>query len=212
MTKVILVRHGQSMGNLERRFLGHTDLPLTSFGVAQAERVAEHLKEEKIDAIYSSDLLRAYQTAEPTARMHGLSIKTDEALREIFAGEWEGDTFVHIDALWHEAFSTFRSDIGHAVLPGGEATMDVGKRVYDCVTAICAEHPDKTVMIATHATAIGMFTVTALGLDADHARHISLPSNASTSVFEYRDGCYFLRQYSEDDYLQDLKLHAPPTA
>ncbi len=212
MTKFILIRHGQSMGNLHRRFLGHTDLPLTDKGRAQAAAVAEYLKDEQIDAIYSSDLMRAYQTAEPVAASHGLTITTDTDLREIFAGEWEDDTFVHIHEVWGREFTIFRSDIGHSCPPNGESALAVGERVYACLTRIAAAHPDQTVLIATHATAIGMFTATALGLDAAKAKHISLPANASCSVFEYRDGVFYLRQYSEDAYLGDLRLKAPPTA
>ncbi len=212
MTKFIFIRHGQSMGNLERRFLGHTDLPLTPMGREQAARVAAYLEDEQIDAIYSSDLLRASETAAPIAASHALPVTTDPALREIFAGEWEGDSFTHIHEVWGEEFRIFRSDIGRACPPGGEKTTDVGARVYACVRDIAEKNPDKTILIATHATAIGMFTATALGLSADAARHISLPSNASCSVFEYRDEIFFLRQYSEDSYLGELRLKAPPTA
>ncbi len=201
------------MGNLERRFLGHTDLPLTPFGQAQAARVAEHLIGEKIDAVYSSDLLRAYHTALPIAEGHGLSVVTDTELREIFAGEWENDNFKHINEAWGEEYHTFRADIGHACPPGGESTLHVGARVFACVKRIAERHPNETVVIASHATAIGMFTATALGLDAAHARRVSLPSNASSSVFEYHeDGVFVLRQYSDDSYLGELRLKAPPTA
>ncbi len=212
MTRLILVRHGQSMGNLKRRFLGHTDLPLTEHGHAQAAAVARYLEDEHIDAVYSSDLLRAYQTAEPIAASHGLPIVTDADLREIYAGDWENDTFLHIHETWGEEFRIFRSDIGHACPPNGESTMDVGRRVYACLTRIAEANPDRTVLVASHATAIGMFTAFTMGLDADHAKHISLASNASCSVFEYREGVFYLRRYSEESYLGDLRLQAPPTA
>ncbi len=200
------------MGNLERRFLGHTDLPLTPMGHEQARRVALHLKEEPIDAIYSSDLRRAMQTAAPLAEMHALPVIPCEALREIYAGEWENDSFTHINATWGEEYHTFRSDIGHSCPPGGESAMQVGARVFACVSEIAGKHPDSTVLIASHATAIGMFTSHALGLDADHARQVSLPSNASCTVFEYHDGVFVLRRYSDDSYLGDVRLKAPPTA
>ena len=93
MTKMIFVRHGQSEANLAEIFAGHTDIPLTDLGKRQAENTAQFLKDYPIDVIYSSDLLRAMQTAEPTARMHGMEILPDERLREIYAGEWEGVTF-----------------------------------------------------------------------------------------------------------------------
>ncbi len=212
MTKLILVRHGQSLGNLDRRFLGHTDLPLTPMGHAQAERVAAYLADEKIDAVYSSDLLRAYQTAEPIAAARSLPIITDTALREIYAGDWENDTFVHICETSGEAFRIFRADIGHSCPPNGESAMEVGCRIYDCLVRIAEAHPDETVLIASHATAICMFAVFAFGLSAETAKHVALPANASCSVFEYRDGSFYMRQYGVDAYLGELRLTAPPTA
>lgn len=71
-TKVILVRHGQSLGNAKRVLLGHTDLDLSELGYRQAEATAEALKDEKIDVVYSSDLKRAMSTAVPHARMRGM--------------------------------------------------------------------------------------------------------------------------------------------
>ncbi len=212
MTTLILVRHGQSMGNLERRFLGHTDLPLSDMGHAQAARVAEHLADTKIDAVYSSDLSRAYRTAAPVAEARGLTITTDTDLREIYAGAWENQTFAYIHEMWGDAFSTFRSDIGVSCPTGGEPAMHVGERVFACLSRIAEKEDGKCVLVASHATAISMFTSVALGLSAETAKHVSLPSNASCTVFEYRDGVFYLRRYSEDSYLGDLRLTAPPTA
>ena len=87
MTTIYMIRHGQSMGNLERRLLGHTDLPLTELGHLQAERAAEYLLQFGITRVYSSDLLRARQTVEPLARRLSLEVIPERGLREINAGE-----------------------------------------------------------------------------------------------------------------------------
>ena len=93
MTTVIFVRHGQSTANLERVFAGHTDAPLTDLGHKQAENTAKFLKNYPICAIYSSDLARSMQTAEPTGKLHHLPVIPDKELREIYAGEWEGRSY-----------------------------------------------------------------------------------------------------------------------
>ena len=88
--KLIIIRHGQSLGNAQKRYLGHTDVDLSELGKHQAQIAADYFKDYNISAIYSSDLLRAYNTALPHARLHGLSVNKDEKLREVFLGEWEG--------------------------------------------------------------------------------------------------------------------------
>src|ERR671920_988022 len=92
-TRVLLVRHGQSQGNAERRFGGHSPTPLSELGRRQAEATANALAAEGVTAIYSSDLLRAIQTAEPLARATGLEIRQTAALRERSVGLMEGLTF-----------------------------------------------------------------------------------------------------------------------
>ena len=92
-TRILLVRHGQSQGNAERRFGGHSPTPLSELGFKQAEATARALAVEKVTAVYSSDLLRAVQTAEPLARATGLEVNRTNALRERSVGRMEGLTF-----------------------------------------------------------------------------------------------------------------------
>ena len=104
MTTVYFLRHGQSIGNRTKRFLGHTDEDLSELGYLQAELASSFFDLVDIDVIYSSDLLRAYNTVKPIADKKGLPIIKSEKLREIFAGEWEGKT---IDHLWENYYDTF---------------------------------------------------------------------------------------------------------
>src|SRR5918912_1957565 len=92
-TRILLVRHGQSQGNAERRFGGHSPTPLSELGFRQAEATARALAVENVTAIYSSDLLRAVQTAEPLARAAGLRVEETDAFRERSVGLMEGLTF-----------------------------------------------------------------------------------------------------------------------
>ena len=108
MTRLIITRHGQSIANAQLRFAGHSDFDLSETGHTQAALVAKYLCENlHIDAIYSSDLLRAYNTALPTARALGMDIIPSTALREIFAGEWEGHTTDEIAAYYAEDFGVW---------------------------------------------------------------------------------------------------------
>ena len=93
MTRFIVIRHGESLGNLEERFYGHTNGGLTERGREQAHLAAEYLRDIKIDAAYASDLIRAYETGAIIALPHGLTPIPDPKLREIFAGKWEDRPF-----------------------------------------------------------------------------------------------------------------------
>ena len=87
-TVFYLVRHGQSIGNANREFLGHTNKDLSPFGYLQADRTADFLSDVKIDAIYSSDLIRAYNTALPHAKLRNMEVVPSQNLRELYAGAW----------------------------------------------------------------------------------------------------------------------------
>ncbi len=89
-TKIYLIRHGESLGNAVRQLLGHTDLDLSPLGYRQADLTATALSSVQIDEVYSSDLLRAYNTALPHAKMRGLEVQGRTELRELFLGDWEG--------------------------------------------------------------------------------------------------------------------------
>ena len=101
-TEIYLIRHGESQANERDVFLGHGDLDLTEKGKKQAELTAEYLKACHFDVIYSSDLLRAYHTAEATAKKVGLPIVKDERLREIDAGEWDFKTFDDLEKEYQD--------------------------------------------------------------------------------------------------------------
>ncbi len=212
MTELILVRHGQSMGNLHRQFLGHTDYDLSETGYEQAKRLAAFLRDTQIDAVYSSDLLRARHTAEPIAQARELKIHLEPELREIQAGLWEGQTFPYLEEHFPESYHTFRSDLGNARPDGGESTEEVRERMYACVKRIATAEEGHRVLLASHATSICMFACAALGLAREQVRNLGLPTNASVSVFEWRGGRFALRRYSEDAYLGELRLKAPPLA
>ena len=152
MTRLIFIRHGESLGNAQRKFLGHTDWDLSERGYIQAQRTSEYLENTHIDAVYSSDLLRAYNTVVPVARQRGLEIVKNTDLREIFAGKWEGMGFDEIQRVYPEGHKTWIEDIGRAVCDGGESVEHLQRRVSSAILRIVEENKGKTVCIGTHAT------------------------------------------------------------
>ena len=143
--KIILVRHGQSIGNQSRIFLGHTDLDLSDLGYKQAECTAEHLKNEKIDYIYSSDLIRAYNTAIPHAELRNMPVRSDKNLREAYVGAWEGMNVDDILQKWgREVFvDQWKNNFGLFQFPDGESIKEAGERFYNELMLICSRIDSK---------------------------------------------------------------------
>ena len=206
MTKLILVRHGESLGNAARRLLGHTDLDLSPRGYCQAEAAAEALANEKIDIIYSSDLIRAYNTAVPHARKRGLEILPSRKLREIKLGQWEGKSVDEVVAEYGDMYEKdWLGRYGTFKFPGGEGTIEAGRRFYDECRRIAEENKDKTVLITAHAAVLRSFFSLVMKIPPEQiADRLPFPSNASFSEAFY-DGCgFFAGRFSVDDYLADV--------
>ncbi len=154
MTRMIIVRHGQSTGNLGGRFLGHYDGELTNLGRRQAERAADYLKNEKIDIAYASDLSRAYETGSIIAVPHRLVPIKDQNLREIFAGKWENVEFTKIAEQYPDDWKLWLDDAFRSRPTDGESVMELMTRVTSEFWKIASENNGKTVLVATHATPI----------------------------------------------------------
>ena len=200
-TKLIIVRHGQSMGNLVDKFLGHTDLDLTEKGYKQAGLLADYLDGFEIDAIYASDLKRAYNTVAEYAKRKGMPVKPDKGLREIFAGDWEGKLFDELMAL--DSYTVWRTDIGNSICDNGESVAELRERVYTTICKIAEENLGKTVLIGTHATPVRSFYSKVKGISLDEMKNIPWARNASATFAEYSGGVFTVTEYGFDNYLGD---------
>lgn len=153
MTDLILIRHGQTDGNFEHRWQGWTDSPLNEMGHRQAALVARRLSEGRgrILAVYSSPLMRAYQTARPIAEALGLPVRLVEGLKELHFGAIEGLTTDEVEeqapGLLERA--TDRLDLDFTY-PGGENRLEFLRRVADTMDGIVARHPDEMVVVVAH--------------------------------------------------------------
>ena len=182
---MIFIRHGESTGNLDRRFYGHTDGPLTERGIKQAYAAAEFLKDTVIDIAYASDLVRAYETGRIVAEPHGLTPIPDRNLREIFAGEWENMVFEDIYIKYPESFGVWLKDIGNSRPDGGESVAELYERINSEVWRIAEENSGKTVLVAIHATPIRLLNCYWNGNGVECAQGCGWVPNASVSIVDY---------------------------
>ncbi len=184
MTTLLLVRHGETDWNNERRWQGHTDRPLNARGREQARDLAAELAGRPIDAVYSSDLSRARETAEIVAARLGLEVRVDPALREVDVGTWSGLVHSDIEADDPEGFRRWRD--GGKGWQDGESYEEMGERVVAAVTGIAAAHPGETLLVVTHGGSIRACRAAAAGLDYGAARVSGIGSTKNCAVVELR--------------------------
>ncbi len=210
MTRLIFVRHGQSESNLARIFTGQGNVPLTPLGMEQAERTAEYLKDQPITHIYASDLLRAMQTAAPTARMHGLTVTPNERLREVMAGDWEGRYYADLMQEYPESYGVWLNDIGNAQPDGGEAVVDLAERIKAEVARLVSAHRGECIAIFSHATPMRAMACTWMGFLPQEMAKTPWAPNASVSIADYDDdGKVTLLQYGYDEHQGDSSTAIP---
>lgn len=207
MTNIILVRHGQSAANLAHRFAGHSHFPLTELGVAQALKTAEYITGKyRIDKLYSSDLLRAFNTACPISEKLGMCpIITDTGLRELHAGKWEGHEWEELFRLFPEQTAVWQKKIDECRIDGGETVAEMAERSRRAILKIAEENNGKTVAITSHATVVRSFETFARFGTLDRMMEVDWPTNASVSVYVYDSGKIIADSYSVDEHLGELK-------
>ncbi len=206
-THVLLIRHGQSQGNAEGRFGGHTDTPLSARGHIEAQATAQALAAEPFNAIFCSDLPRAIETASPLAKLAGIELQTAEAFRERSVGVMEGLTFEEAAAQHPEQYAALlRRDFEHVLL-GGESyrqTLDRASRKLD---EAIEENTGGRIAIFTHTGTICILVLHLMGaLDAPELKPVWIASiNCGISRFDLRDDG-FVRVVAINDtrHLEDL--------
>jgi len=175
-TLIYLLRHGEVMGALPRRFIGHLDVPLSETGERQCAAQARRLAGARLAAVFTSDLSRAHRSGEIVAAPHGLTPTTVPALREMAMGRWDGLTSAEIEMREPAAFKTWMADVGSFAFPDGESVGDLLARAWPAFLHIVRAHRGETVAIVAHGgtnravlcTVLGMPTARLLSVGQDY--------------------------------------------
>jgi phosphoserine phosphatase len=187
VTIVLLARHGQSDWNATRRWQGHADRPLTQKGRAQATALAERLAHIELEAVYSSDLRRASDTARVVAEAQGLELAQLPELREVDVGAWSGLTREEAEERFPEGFARWRE--GFPGWDDGENYDDMAQRVIGAVVEIALAHEGGRVLVVSHGGPIRAIHAAALGLDVHEYRRLRpVEPNARLSAVCYVNG------------------------
>ena len=210
MTRLILIRHGESMANREDVFSGHYDVELEEKGRIQARCTASYVTSTySVDKVYASDLKRAYETGKAVADILGMDVIPKRGLREIDGGKWEKVPFVELPTLFPEDYKIWMEDIGQMRCTGGESIKELAQRVMGTLEEIAKENEGKTVVIATHATPIRVTQSMIQTGGVERMKDIPWVSNASVSELEYHSGEWKLIQIGYDKHLAELRTELP---
>jgi probable phosphoglycerate mutase len=204
-----LVRHGETAWNAERRLQGHLDIPLNGEGARQAAAVARALSGENIDAVISSDLQRASQTAQAIAASHQLPVQVEPLLRERCYGGFEGLLYSEIAQRFPHEFAQWQAREVDAVLPAGANLGESFRTFYERSTRAiftrAARCPGQTIVLVAHGGVLECAYRCALGLALETPRDFTIP-NASINRFTVQAGKLTLISWGEIAHLQQVAM------
>ncbi|SFC63736.1 histidine phosphatase family protein [Massilia yuzhufengensis] len=208
-TTILLIRHGETAWNAEKRLQGHLDIPLNAEGERQAALLGAALAGERIDHIVSSDLQRARQTAEAIAAVRSTKVGVDAGLRERCYGGFEGLLYSEIAARFPLQFAAWQARDVDGVLPPGANRGETFREFYDRVTSAiavyAAAHPGKTVALVAHGGVLECAYRSALGLSLETPRDFKV-LNASVNRFVVKEGRLRLLSWGEVGHLRPAVL------
>lgn len=208
-TNILLIRHGETAWNAERRLQGHTDIALNGAGRRQADAVARALADETVAAVISSDLQRARDTAQAIAAQRGLPVQTDSGLRERCYGAFEGMLYAEIAQRYPAEYAEWQARNIDALLPGGERMGETYRQFYaravDGIVRQAQAYPGQSIVIVAHGGVLECAYRAARGMALDSPRDFEI-KNAGINRFVCADGKLSLAAWGEVAHLADSAI------
>jgi broad specificity phosphatase PhoE len=204
MTRIYLVRHGQTAWNKEEIFRGRTDVPLNETGLREAQLAGEYFREMEIHAIYSSPLLRAWETAQKIAEVQRLGVRSLQGIIDMCFGEWEGQSLKDVQEKDGQRFQQWKNEPHLVKIPGGETLDEVRDRAMAVLDKTIQSHSGKTLLFVSHRVVNKVILCSILGLDNSHFWQIGQNTTA-INLIQHRDGKYVLSLLNEACHLKRLQ-------
>lgn len=209
-TRIIAVRHGETAWNADSRMQGQIDIPLNATGRWQAQRLARALADEPLDAIYASDLSRAFDTAQTVAALTGNTVVADIGLRERAFGHFEGEIYTGIETRWPEQAARWRARDVEFAPDGGESLREFHARTVDAAARLAAAHAGGTVLLVAHGGVLDCLYRAATGIALDVIRTWQL-GNASINRLLFSGQRLSLVGWSDTRHLEDVAIDEAST-
>jgi len=206
-TRLCVVRHGETAWNAEHRVQGQLDVPLNAIGQAQALAASKVLAQEKFDAIYSSDLSRARQTAQPTASAISMEMRLERNLRERHYGIFERLTYAEVKTRYPEDYARFEARDPDYAFRTGESLRDFSARSIAAISRIAEQNRDQSILVFTHGGVLDKLYRFITGLPLSAPRDFGIP-NAGLNRIEVTAAGWQIRTWADvahlDGALDDL--------
>jgi broad specificity phosphatase PhoE len=202
MAKLILARHGETEWNVEKVFRGRADVNLNEVGIKQAELLGKHLCNWELEAIYSSPVKRALDTANIVARYMEVAVCIAEGLTDFDFGEWQSLSEQEVKRLYPAILNDWQSSPHKVRMPGGENLDDVKKRTAEVVDEVLSRHHGN-VLLVSHRVVLKVLICSLLGLDNSHFWNIS-QDVCGLTIFDYVDGRFVLTKHNDTSHLREL--------
>ena len=199
-TRIVAIRHGETAWNTESRIQGHTDIPLNDMGLWQADRVAHTLRDDPLQAVYSSDLQRACSTAAAIAQAQHLPLQLEPGLRERHFGQLEGLTHAEILDRWPEQARRWRERDPSFGPDGGETLQAFYERCVATLARLASRHPGGTIAVVAHGGVLDCFYRAANGIALDTPRSWKV-GNAAINRLLYSPSGFTLVVWADDHHL-----------
>lgn len=207
-TRIVAVRHGETAWNVDTRIQGHIDIPLNDTGLWQAAQLGEALSGETIDAIYTSDLLRAHATAQAVARTTGAPLVAEPGLRERSFGHFQGRTFAEIEAELPEDALRWRKRDPHYAPQGGESLVTLRERIERTVTTLAKQHAGEQIVLVAHGGVLDVLYRLATRQELQAPRTWQLTNTAINRLLWTPDGLTLVG-WADTQHLDNTTGHAP---
>jgi len=202
MAKILLIRHGETDWNRERRLQGHLDIGLNETGLQQAKLLGRVLAKEKIDVAYSSDLSRALATTHAIIAHHDIPVYLDRSIRERCYGEIEGMTFSEIEANRPENFAAWQTRNPHFKPQNGESIQEFYERVLGGATRIAKSHIGQTIVMVAHGGVLDCMYRAATDMPIHELRKVEM-LNTSVNRLQFDGERFILESWGDVSHLQD---------
>ena len=203
MSKLILARHGETLWNVGKVFRGRVDVDLDELGIKQAELLGKYLGNWELEAIYSSPVKRALDTANIVARYQKVAARIAEGLIDFDYGEWQSLPEQEVKRLYPAILNEWHDNPGKVKMPGGESLEDVKRRAVKVVNDVLPRHQGN-VLLVSHRVVIKVLICYLLGLDNSHFWNISHDVGGIT-IFNYADGRFVLTRHNDTSHLRELQ-------
>ena len=203
MTEIIIARHGQTEWNVGEVFRGRIDIGLDETGLKQAELLAEYLSNKKIEAIYSSPLKRALETAEAIASYHNLEVEIASGLIDFDFGKWQGLFLQEVKDKFPELYAEWVMSPHLVKIPGGESLDAVTERAMSVLEEVIDRY-EGTVVLVAHRVVNKVLICALLGLNNSHFWNIK-QDTCGISTFAYENGQFILTEHNNTSYLKPIQ-------